>query len=176
MEYSFIHIAYLSKLTSNEFILKVLAICNRSSWNKDINSNMFLFKYSLGGIAILTLLFRNEYLDVCTLPVLDIKQLILMLCEVMNELVPDHVRSAQQFNGIWSIWLRSTETKSYLLEGNFSLSIGNHCVFLYGKCPIVVKRFRQKKLFSKMCHFTCMMTIYYNICSPYLIWMFILDA
>ena len=61
------------------------------------------------------------YVKYADLPVLDI-QLPLMLCEAMNELVPDHPRGAQQFNGLCSIWLRSTETKTYLLEGNFSLS------------------------------------------------------
>ena len=54
-----------------------------------------------------------------------------MLCEAMNTLEPDHVRGAQLFNRIWSIWLRLTETQSYLLEGNFSLTIGNHRILKY---------------------------------------------
>ena len=52
-------------------------------------------------------------------------------------------------NGIWSIWLRSTETKNYLIEGNFSLSIGNNHVILYGEYPIIVRRPPSEKVLFK---------------------------
>ena len=72
----------------NEFILKVSALCNRSSSNLDINSNSwyctFLFKYSFGGIAKLTLEFRTEYLDVCTLFLLYIVNLYNMTLNHIN--------------------------------------------------------------------------------------------
>ena len=60
--------------------MKVSALCNRSSLKLDINPNSwyctFLFNYYFGGIAILTLLFLNEYLDVCTLFLLYIVKFV----------------------------------------------------------------------------------------------------
>ena len=42
----------------------------------------------------------------------------LIICEAMNDLIPEHVKGAQLMTGIWSICLRSPETKNYLLEGS----------------------------------------------------------
>ena len=80
------------------------------------------------------------YVKHSDLPEIDINHIPLILCESMNELTPDHVRGAQLINGIWSIWLRSDETKNYIIEGNFTLIIGNNCVFIYGAHPIIVRR------------------------------------
>ena len=73
------------------------------------------------------------------LPEIDIKHVPLIICESMKELTPDHVRGAQLINGLRSIWPRSTETKNYIIEGNFSLTIGNNRVFIYGDYPIIVR-------------------------------------
>ena len=72
------------------------------------------------------------YVNHADLPDIDIKHLPLILCEAMNDLMPDNVKDAQLITGIWSIWLRSPEIRNYLLEGNFSLSIGKHRVFIHG--------------------------------------------
>ena len=64
----------------------------------------------------------------------------------MKELTPDHVRGDQLINGIW---LRSNDIKNYLIEGNFSLSIGNNCVFIYGEYPIIVRRPPSEKVIFK---------------------------
>ena len=80
---------------------------------------------------------------------IDIKHIPLILCESMNELTPDHVSGAQLINGIWSIWLKSDETKTYIIEGNFTPSIGNNRVFIYGDYPIIVRRPPSEKVLFK---------------------------
>ena len=67
----------------------------------------------------------------------------------MNDLIPDNVKGAQLITGIWSIWLRSPEIRNYLLEGNFSLSIGKHRVFIHGEYPIIVRRPPTEKVLFK---------------------------
>ena len=89
------------------------------------------------------------YVKHSDLPDIDIKHIPLILCESMNELTPDHVRGAQLINGIWSIWLRSDETKNYIIEGNFTISIGNNRVFIYGDYPIIVRRPPSEKVLFK---------------------------
>ena len=106
----------------------------------------------------------TAYVMHCDLPEIDIKHIPLILCESMNELTPDHVRGAQLINGIWSIWLRSDETKNYIIEGNFTITIGNNRVFIYEYYPIIVRRPQsEKNIFLKSCHFTFVMTIYCTI-------------
>ena len=61
----------------------------------------------------------REWVDYNNLPDIDIKHRPLILCEAMNDLIPDNVKGAQLITGIWSIWLRSPEIKNYLLEGKF---------------------------------------------------------
>ena len=75
---------------------------------------------------------------------IDTRKLPLILCEVVNELTPTQVKGAQLFTGIWSIWL-----KSYLLDGKFSLSIGNHRIFIYGEYPVIMRRAPTEKVIFK---------------------------
>ena len=67
----------------------------------------------------------------------------------MNELAPNHVKGAQLLSGIWSIWLNSAETKKELIEGNCSLTIGNHRVFIYGDYPVIVRQPPTEKVLFK---------------------------
>ena len=89
------------------------------------------------------------YVKHSDLPEIDIKHIPLILCESMIELTPDHVRGAQLINGIWSIWLRSTETKNHIIEGNYSFTIENNRVFIYGDYPIIVRQPPSEKVLFK---------------------------
>ena len=49
------------------------------------------------------------YVKHADLPDTDIRHLPLSLCEAANTLIPDNVIGAQLINGIWAIWLKTTE-------------------------------------------------------------------
>ena len=87
------------------------------------------------------------YVKHADLPDTDIRHLPLSLCEAANTLIPDNVIGAQLINGIWAIWLKTTEAKNYLLEGG--CSIGHHRVLLYGEYPIIVRRPPTEKVLFK---------------------------
>ena len=89
------------------------------------------------------------YIKHSDLPEIDIKQLPLILCEAVNEIIPGNVNGAQLISGIWSVWLVSLEAKNYLIEGNFSLTIGNHRIFIYGEYPVIVRRPPTEKVLFK---------------------------
>ena len=89
------------------------------------------------------------YVKHADLPDIEIRHLPLIICKAMNDLIPEHVKGAQLMTGIWSIWLRSPETKNYLLEGNISISIGNYRVFIHGEYPTIVKRPPTEKILFK---------------------------
>ena len=82
-------------------------------------------------------------------PDIDTRKLPLILCEAVNELTPTQVKGAQLFTGVWSIWLKSVDTKNYLLDGKFSLSIGNHRIFIYGEYPVIMRRQPTEKVIFK---------------------------
>ena len=47
---------------------------------------------------------------------LDTRDLPLIICETVTELVRNNVDGAQNRDGIWSIWIKSQEVRTYLLK------------------------------------------------------------
>ena len=63
------------------------------------------------------------------------KSIPLDLCQICALLVPGQVIGTQLQNEIWSIWLRSDQARSHLLDSVKTLDIDNHNVELLGTYP-----------------------------------------
>ena len=124
------------------FVRKYLHIRDLPKYKQRYNSYIILLseEYPPHLVTILNITMSHTsmstvYVNHANLPNIDTRKLPLILYEAVNELTPTQVKGAQLFTGIWSIWLKSVETKNYLLDGQLSLSIGNQRIFVYGSTP-----------------------------------------
>ena len=78
---------------------------------------------------------------------LDTRDLPLIICETVNELVRNNVDGAQNRDCIWSIWIKSQEARMFLIREVKFLIIRRQRIKLHDAYPIIQTRYPSEKKF-----------------------------
>ena len=77
---------------------------------------------------------------------LNIRDLPLIICEAVNNLVQGNTACAQKHDGVWSIWLKSVQARDYLLREAKVIRIHRNSIELFDEYPIIQTKFPSEKV------------------------------